>query len=124
MVTRKKISDRFPKLTRHKASGQSVVRLDGKDVYCGPFGTAECRARYLRAIADREAAVLDRSALAVDDPPGGMSDLTINEVMLAYRQFADSYYIKNGRPTTESGNIRLAIRPLRELYGLTLAREF
>ncbi len=34
------------------------------------------------------------------------------------------YYVKNGKPTTEPVNIRLAIRPLRQLYGHTLAREF
>jgi hypothetical protein len=47
MVSSRKNPDRLPKLTHHKASGQGDVRIDGKDVYCGPFGTAECRARYL-----------------------------------------------------------------------------
>src|SRR5208337_1772650 len=37
---------------------------------------------------------------------------------------ADVYYVKNGKPTVEPGNMRLAIRPLRKLYGDTLAREF
>jgi hypothetical protein len=32
MVSNRKNRDRFPKLTRHKASGQGVVRLDGKDI--------------------------------------------------------------------------------------------
>ena len=35
-----------------------------------------------------------------------------------------AYYVKNGKPTTEPVNIRLALRPLRQLYGHTLAREF
>jgi hypothetical protein len=39
-------------VTQHEASGQGVVRLNRKDVYCGPFGTMECKARHLRAIAD------------------------------------------------------------------------
>src|SRR3954453_22552169 len=47
-----KRAGRFPKLIHHKASNQGVVRLDCKDVYCGPFGTPECQARYLRALAD------------------------------------------------------------------------
>ena len=37
---------------------------------------------------------------------------------------ADAYYVKNGKPTVEPGNIRLALRPLRQLYGHTPAREF
>src|SRR5262249_35433960 len=52
------------------------------------------------------------------------SDLTVNELAEAYLDFADGYYVKNGEPTSEPGNIRLAIRPLRQLYGLTPAREF
>jgi hypothetical protein len=32
---------RIPNLCHHKATGQAVVRLNGKDVYCGLFGTAD-----------------------------------------------------------------------------------
>jgi integrase len=52
------------------------------------------------------------------------SDLTVNELILAYLRHADSYYRKNGKPTVEPGNIRLAVRPVRQLYGHTPAREF
>ena len=52
------------------------------------------------------------------------ADLSVNEMHLAYLHHADSYYVKNGKPTTEPVNIRLALRPLRQLYGHTLAREF
>jgi len=52
------------------------------------------------------------------------SDLTVNELLLAYLRFADSYYVKHGRPTTEPASIRQTIRPLRQLYGDTLARDF
>jgi integrase len=55
---------------------------------------------------------------------GTGADLTINEMLLAYLTHADSYYVKNGKPTTEPVNIRLALRPLRQLYGHTPAREF
>ena len=45
MMSYRKNRDRQPKLTHHKASGQGVVRLGGKDHYCGPYGTPERRAR-------------------------------------------------------------------------------
>src|SRR4051812_14837427 len=45
-------------------------------------------------------------------------------MLLAYLRHADGYYVKNGKPTTEPVNIRLALRPLRRLYGDTLARDF
>jgi integrase len=52
------------------------------------------------------------------------ADLSVNEMLLVYLHHADAYYVKNGQPTDEPANIRLAIRPLRRLYGHTLAREF
>jgi hypothetical protein len=55
--------------------------------------------------------------------PAG-NDLTVNEVAVAYLAFANAYFTKNGHPTTEPGCIRLSIRPLRKLYGDTLARDF
>lgn len=39
---------RIPKLCKHKATGQAVVRLDGKDHYLGQFGTASATAAYER----------------------------------------------------------------------------
>jgi integrase len=64
-------------------------------------------------------------------PPGstgentaGPEDITINELLLAYLKHADTYYVKNGKPTSEPTCIRLALRPLRQHYGDTVAREF
>jgi integrase len=45
-------------------------------------------------------------------------------LLLDYLRHADCYYVKNGKPTIEPGNIRLAIRPLRQIYGHTPARDF
>jgi integrase len=54
----------------------------------------------------------------------GPADLSVNELLLSHLQWADGYYRKNGEPTGEADNIRYAIRPLRRLYGYTLAKEF
>jgi hypothetical protein len=35
-----------------------------------------------------------------------------------------SYYVKDGKPTSEPGTIRQALRPVRELYGDTPAMGF
>ena len=37
-------SKRTPKLCHHKATGQAVVRIDGKDFYCGRYGTPKAEA--------------------------------------------------------------------------------
>jgi integrase len=45
-------------------------------------------------------------------------------MLLAYVEHANSYYVKNGKPTTEPVNIALALRPLRTVFGVTPAAEF
>ncbi len=44
-------------------------------------------------------------------------DPTTNEVLLAYLKFAEAYYRKDGRPTKEFVEMKLALRPLRKLFG-------
>jgi hypothetical protein len=51
-------------------------------------------------------------------------DSTLNELLAGYLEHAIIYYRKNGAPTGEVDNIRLAFRPLRRLVGETLIREF
>jgi integrase len=96
------------------------VTIDGRDVYLGKHDTPESRAEYERLIA--EWLTTRRRSMAAESNHG--DDLTVNEMFEAYTEWADGYYVKNGQPTSEPACIRLAIRPLRKLYGLTLAREF
>jgi integrase len=113
---------RFPKLTHHKASGQGVVRLDGKDVYCGVYGSTECQSRYLKAISDW----VDRGKQAAkpEQDRAATGDITVNELLLGFLRHAAGHYIKNGKPTGEVTNVKYAIRHAREMFGSTLAREF
>jgi integrase len=96
------------------------VTIGGRDVYLGKHGTPESRAEYDRLIAEWLAT--GRRPLVARS--NSSADLTINEMLEAYLHHADSYYVKNGQPTSEPANIRLALRPLRRLYGNTLAEEF
>src|SRR6266516_1398301 len=112
-----------PSYRRHKQSGQAIVTLtDGlggrRDVLLGTFGTATSRAGYARVLAEWEAAGrrLPRSAAS--------TGLTVNELILAYWKFAEGYYQKDGEPTGQLNRIRSAFRPLRELYGHTVATDF
>ena len=86
----RKNPSRQPKLTHHKASGQGVVRINGKNVYCGPYGTPECQARYLRALAERAEAHLQEAVPPVQPETTGPADVTINEMRVGYLAFADS----------------------------------
>jgi integrase len=115
-----KPSARTPKYRLHKPTNLAVVTLGGRDLYLGRHGTAESRAEYARLLGEW---LLNRRL-----PDGPVScracDPTVNEVILAFLEHAQGYYVKNGEPTSESANIALALRPLRQLYGHTTAREF
>lgn len=53
------------------------------------------------------------------------SSLTINELILRYwQEYVDVTYVKDGKPTERQYAIRCALRPVKALYGETLAGEF
>ena len=107
-----------PSYRLHKATGQAVVTLDGRDVYLGRHGTPGSKAEYDRIIAEWLAGGRGRPGHA----PG---DLTVSELILAYLRFADGYYRDpDGAPTCEPDCVRDAMKPLRRLYGHTEAARF
>jgi hypothetical protein len=108
---------RVPGLRHHKGSGLAVVTLDGRDIYVGKYGTPEAKAEYDRVMGEW---LTSGHALAEGRNP----DLTVNELLLAYRRHTKEYYKKNGRPTSEQHCIKRALVPVRRLYGLTPAKNF
>jgi integrase len=112
-----------PSYRRHKQSGQAIVTLrDGcggrRDILLGKYGTQPSRIEYARVIAEWEASGnrLPKPALS--------TDLTLNELMVSYWQFAEGYYHKNGQPTKQLDRIKRALTPVKALYGDTLAKDF
>ncbi len=110
---------RLPSYRLHRPSGQAVVTLGGRDHYLGTHGSVASRQAYDRLLAEY-LATRGRTASAAAPP----ADLTMNELLLAYWDHALSYYVKDGRPTSEPGTIRQALRPVRELYGDSSAADF
>lgn len=109
-------AQRTPSYRLHKPSGQAVATIAGRDVYLGKHGTPESRAEYDRRIA--EWLLGGRRAAEQSE------DATICELILAYVKHAEAYYTKRGKVTSEYQNILYAVRPLRELYGHTPAKDF
>ncbi|MHB9081058.1 MAG: tyrosine-type recombinase/integrase [Pirellulaceae bacterium] len=109
-------SARLPKYRRHKATGQAVVNLSGKDFYLGPHGSKVSRMQYDRLVCEW--------LEAGRHLPQPVSDLTILELASRYWKFAKSYYVKNGEPTGTLAQIKVVLRSLRETYGDTSAPEF
>jgi integrase len=113
------MSKRTPSYCRHKATGQAVVRIDGKDHYLGKHDTPESRAEYERLVGEWLA---NGRALPDVTKGGGPS---VNEVLLAYWHWAEQHYCDaDGKPSNELSNMKDALRSLRQLFGHTPASGF
>lgn len=113
---------RIPSQRLHKPSGQARVIVDGQHVYLGPHGSPESREQYAQIIAERFSGHRDLPPPANDGDR--FSELSVNELVLRYMEFAATYYTKDGQPTGEVGNVRDAVRPLCALYGHTRVGHF
>jgi len=111
-----KLGNRTPGYCKHRASGQAVVTLDGKDFYLGPFGTKASKVEYDRLIGEWLANGRRLKSNA--------TDTTVLELAAAYWTFAEGYYRKNGKPTRILERVKIALRPVKHLYGPTLAADF
>jgi hypothetical protein len=115
------VTVRTPAYRLLKPSGQAVDRLSGRDLYLGKHGTPASRAEYDRLVSEWLACGRQfprRSSV------GSPADLPVCELIVAYLNHADAYCMKKGKRTSETANIRLAMRPLREAFSHTAAREF
>lgn len=125
---------RTPQYRRHRVSGQAVVTLDGQDIYLGSHGTKASRDEYDRVIGEWLA---NGRRLANN----AQSDRTVFEVLQAFWTWAQTYYVMPvqnadgspvltttgapaSQPAGELDNYRMAIRPLKRLYGPTCAAAF
>jgi integrase len=61
---------------------------------------------------------------AAPEPEWNPAKLTVAELAAAYLRFASDYYRKCGKPTSEVGNIKRAIRAMRESFPALPAEEF
>jgi integrase len=113
-----------PSYRLHAPSGRAVVRLsDGvggrRDVYLGEYGSPESHAEYDRVIAEWKG-----NGRRLAPTPSAAGGLSVSELLLAYWQFVERYYVKNGEQTDQVARVKQALRPVRELYGHTPAAAF
>lgn len=117
-----------PSYRRHKQSGQAVVTLTDpsgacRDVLLGKYGTAASRHEYARILAEWEAS--GRILALAGAPAGAVAALTVNEIIVLFWKHAEQHYRhRDGTPTNELTDFRYSLKPLRELYGHTLAKDF
>ena len=107
-----------PKYRLHRASGQAVVTLAGKDHYLGKYGTKSSKLLYDRLVGEWLAA--GRPSFSIDK-----DELTVAELILAYWKYAKQHYRRSdGTPTGTADRMRFPLRTLREHYGNLPVVEF
>jgi hypothetical protein len=114
------MTTKAPGYRRQKRTGKhdlAFVELNGKRHYLGPYDDPASRSRYHRLVGEWEA-----TGRRPDVSP---DEITVVELVAAYVRHATAYYVRqDGKPTSELGNVRRAVKPLRELYGRELANTF
>jgi integrase len=111
-----------PTYLLHTQSGQARVKLHDRYIYLGPHGSPESLAEYARICAELKA---NPTTDPVPPLVGSTPALTVNELLLAFLRHAEEHYRRpDGTPTNELKEYRLAIRPVRALYGHTPAGAF
>jgi len=110
-----------PAYCLHRASGKAIVRINGRDRYLGHYGSEESQAEYDRVVAEWlvSGRQVEPATVSTDSPP-----ISVNEVMLAFLDFAERYYRDGHDVSKEVVNYKLALRPLKQLYGHTAAEQF
>lgn len=109
---------RIPSYRKHKASGQALVTILGKDHYLGPHGSRASHLLYDRLLSEYLA-----TGRKLIEPAGGHS-ITVVEVLAAYLKFAKTYYLKEGKATNELDALRIIVNDAGGLYGNAPASEF
>jgi hypothetical protein len=103
----KRPSVRIPKIRHNKARNEARVRIKGRDVYLGKFGTPEAEAVYRRVIAEY---------VATGEAPQAKRDLasmTVGELCDLY----DAHTRKVMEPRSHAGCVKPALERLRAFAG-------
>lgn len=114
--TKKQTSTKPPKLRRH-STGQAYVEVQGKRHYLGKFGAPETNERYYLICAQLSSG-RGLSELADNE------DVSVIELIEQYWRWCKTYYVKNGKPTSQQTNVRVVLRRLRAFCGHSPVSEF
>lgn len=113
---------RIPKLCRHKSTGRGYVTdpsTKKEHYFSAPYGTPECEAEYAAWVK----ALMERRTVVASGTPAGTS-VTVGRLIKDYFAFADGYYVKGGKPTTEIDALEQALKPVNVQHGKLCADNF
>ncbi len=108
------MAKRIPKYCLHKGTGQAFVKLNGQTFYLGEYGTPASRERYESMVARHLGGTMEIDRETV----------TVGRLAVLYVDYAEGYYRKNDRTTSEVSAIRSALRPLVKKYSREKVSHF
>lgn len=114
---------KIPSYLHHKPTGQGRVRIDGRDIYLGEYGSEKSLVQYGQIIAQHSAGLpLAKSAQGIDKPAD--QGPSVAELIVAFRAHATKHYLKNSKQTSEVCCYDSCLRILRQMYGFMPAKDF
>lgn len=120
-VYNRPIMKRFPRYpARAHATGQARITMAGRTVYLGLHGSMESWERYRQLMAEWQA-----MGHAVPAPAMAMAP-TVADVVVDWIRHAETNRTNpdGSRPWNEIRTYRMAVGPLLDLHGSTLAKDF
>jgi integrase len=105
--------------SRAHSSGQARIKLNGRVVYLGKFGSPESHAKFHRVIAEYLGAAVEPVPDSVQ-----VGEIAVAELLAQFLKHATERYVKNGAPTSEVRSYKTALRPVYRLYGGVKVSEF
>lgn len=123
---------RTPKLRHHKSTGQGYAVIDGKSHWLGRYGEESTTMRYYALVAEWKAGTLGRRqdsytvAHLVADfyEHAAEQHGVIDPERIPMNEDGSLLPVHGRHEPAELGNIRRALRRLRQLYGCELTRDF
>lgn len=106
-----------PTYRLHKPSNTARCWVNGGWVALGKYNSPESRAEYARLLAELAVAPIPA---AVGPACVRAKDISVNELLLGFWQFAETHYRRaDGTPTNELPQFAQTFRLVRSLYGHT-----
>lgn len=119
---------RVPGYCHHRGSGQAFVKLGGKVVYLGVYGSEASRDAYAAIVSDvltgRDVTTAIRRKPANRGEAQSARRLTVADVAARFNEYAKGYYVKNGEPTSEAPLVAAALEHAVAMFGDTPAETF
>jgi integrase len=108
----------YPK--KAHSTGQARIKIKGKPIYLGKFGSPESYAKFHKTLAEYH---------ATGELPRPTSDkestaISVSVLVAQHNEWAILRYVKNGQVTTEPQHFIYSAAPAVEFFGQTLVDDF